>query len=511
MAMSLEKSDPNPAWIDDVAFDDSDFMAPHGRPWRRLIGLAIALIAIGAAVIWFMKPFGTTAATQLVTGQATTGTIVSSVSLSGTVASSSINELSFTAAGTVTAVNVAVGATVTKGQVLATIDDSALQVQIQNAEANLAAAQAKLETDQAGPTAATIAQAKDSVTQAQLQLTTAKQSLSDTTAQNNFNIAQAKAQLQAAKDQLAADQASLPPGDPQIAKDQTAVSQAQSNLDSVNLKATQSLHQAQNQVSSASLGVTTAQHNYDLKVAPATAAQISADKASVAQAQLNLTNLQATGASITSPIDGTVTAVNLTLGQTVSGSSGGSSGSSSSTGQIEVMDLAHLQIAGQASETDIAKLKMGQAATISSTTLGTNTIVGKVCQLSIVGSQISGVTSFPVTVCLDGTNPALLVGMSATAAVVTDRADNAVLVPSLAVKTVGGQQVVSVLEADGKTQKNVAVTVGISNGSETQILTGLTGSETVVETVQTTTTQNRGAGGGFGGGTRIFGGGGFGG
>ena len=89
-----------------------------------------------------------------------------------------------------------------------------------------------------------------------------------------------------------------------------------------------------------------------------------------------------------------------------------------------------------------------------------------------------------MTVCLDGTNPALFVGMSATAAVVTDRADNAVLVPSLAVKTVGGQQVVAVLGADGKTQTNVPVTVGISNGSETQIVSGLTGTETVVETVQ---------------------------
>ena len=170
------------------------------------------------------------------------------------------------------------------------------------------------------------------------------------------------------------------------------------------------------------------------------------------------------------------------------------------------MDLGKLQIAGQASETDISKLKMGQAATISATALGSNTVVGKVCQLSIVGAQISGVTSFGVTVCLDGSNPSLLVGMSATAAVVTSRADNAILVPSLAVRTVGGSQVVSVLGADGKTQTNVPVTVGISNGSETQILTGLTGTETVVETVQSTT-QTRG---GFGGG-RILGGGGFGG
>jgi macrolide-specific efflux system membrane fusion protein len=200
------------------------------------------------------------------------------------------------------------------------------------------------------------------------------------------------------------------------------------------------------------------------------------------------------------------------VGQSVSGTSAASSASSSSaastTGQIEVMDLSRLQIAGQASETDVPKLKMGQTATVTASALGSETVVGKVCSLSLVGTQISGVTSFGVTVCIDGANPSLLVGMSATAAVVTNRADGAVLVPSLAVKTVGGQQVVTVLGADGKTQTNVPVSVGITNGSETQIMSGLSSGATVVETLQSSTTTNRGGGGGG----RIFpGGGGFGG
>jgi multidrug efflux pump subunit AcrA (membrane-fusion protein) len=98
--------------------------------------------------------------------------------------------------------------------------------------------------------------------------------------------------------------------------------------------------------------------------------------------------------------------------------------------------------------------------------------------------------------------------MSATAAVVTDRADGAVLVPSLAVKTVGGQQVVTVLGADGKTTTNMPVTVGITNGSETQIVSGLATGTTVVETLQSTTTNRGGFGGGGG---RFIPGGGFGG
>jgi multidrug efflux pump subunit AcrA (membrane-fusion protein) len=512
---SLETTDPSTGWVDDFEFDRSLDEPVGRRRWLRWLIVPVIALLIAGAAIWVTNPFGTTAA-ALVTAKSTTGTVVSSVSVSGSVASSTIDELNFGSAGTVTAVNVAPGDKVTAGQVLATIDDSAQQVQLTTAQANLESAQARLATDLAGPTAATKASAQDSVKQAELQLSTAKQSLSDTYASNNLSISQANAAVTAAKAQLADDKAATPVVPATIARDQAAVTSAQAGVTAARLKATLSVHQAQNQVNSASLGVTTAKHNYALKIVATTPSQIAADKAAVAQAQQALTTLQQTGSSLTAPVAGTVTVVNLKVGQSVSGSSGssasgsGSSSSSSTAGQIEVMDLAKLQIAGQASETDVAKLKMGQPATITASALGSESVVGKVCALSVVGTQISGVTSFGVTVCLDGANPSLLVGMSATAAVVTSRADNAVLVPSLAVKTVGGQQVVAILGADGKTQTNVPVTVGISNGSQTQILSGLNEGATVVESIQTTTTNRPGGGnnrGGFPGGGGGFGGG----
>ncbi len=506
MTTSIETTEATGGWVDDFDLGGPEIgdQPARQRRWLRWLVVPLAAIVVAGAFIWVANPFGSQAA-KLVTAQATTGTVVSSVNLSGSVASSTVEELSFGTSGTVTAVNVAPGDTVTTGQVLATIDDSSLRSQLETAQANLVAAQARLATDKAGPTKLTKAAARDSVSQAALQLSTARQSLSDTRSKNAQSINQANATLKSAKATLAADKKAVPVDPAQIAKDQAAVSSATSALSAAKLNATLSLHQAQNQVSSASLGLTSAQHGYSLKIVPATAAQLAADKAAVASAQQALSALQQNGAAITSPIDGTVTAVNLKVGQDVTGSSGASSSSSTSTtGQIEVMDLARLQIAGQASETDIPKLKMDQLATISAAALGTETAVGKVCALSNVGTQISGVTSFPVTVCLEPNTKGLLVGMSATAAAVTDRADNAVLVPSLAVKTVGGQTVVTVLGADGKTQTNVPVTVGITNGSQTQIVSGLSEGATVVETL-TTTTRNGGNGRGFPGGG--FGGG----
>ena len=513
---SLETTDAATSWVDDFEFDRSLGGDQPARSHRWLRWLMVPVIAamIAGAAIWVANPFGATA-TALVTAQATTGTVVSSVSISGSVASSAVTELDFGTSGTVTAVNVAPGDKVAVGEVLATIDDSAQQVQLATANANLVAAQARLTTDQSGPTTATVASAQDSVQQSQLQLSTARQSLADTYAQNALSIAQANAAVTAATATLAADKATLAAGDPQLARDQAAVTSAASALSATNLKATLSVHQAQSQVSSASLGVTTAKNAYNLKIVPTSAAQIAVDKAAVASAQQSLTTLGQNGASITSLTAGTVTAVTIKVGQQVTGSSSssaasGSSSSTTTTGQIEVMDLTRLQIAGQASETDVPKLRMGQAATITASALGTDTVVGKVCALSVVGTQISGVTSFGVTVCLDGAPTSLLVGMSATAAVVTSRADNAVLVPSLAVKTVGGQRVVAVLGTDGKTQTNVPVQVGITNGSQTQILSGLSDGATVVESLQTTTTTRNGGGnlrGGFPGGGGGFGGG----
>ncbi len=500
-------------WVDDfdlgpVAGDETP---QRHRRWRWLV-VPVVVVLIAGAVLWVVKPLGTTA-TSLVTATATTGTIVSDVNLSGSVTASTVDELSFTSGGTVTAVNVTPGTAVTAGEVLATIDDSSLQAQIATAQANLIAAQARLAADKAGPTKTAKAAAHSSVSQASLQLSTAQQALSDTNAKNAQSISQANAAVASAKATLAADKAAVPVVPATVAKDQAAVTSAQAALAAARLQATVATHQAQAQVNSASLGVTSANNNYKQQTAATPASQIDSDKASVASAQQALVSLQQTGAQIVSPIAGTVTAVNIKVGDQVSGNSGNSGASSSSStttaGQIEVMDLAHLQVAGEASETDVPKLKIGQPATISAAGLGTETAVGTVCSLSNVGTQISGVTSFAATVCLDGPNPSLLVGMSATAAVVTDRADNAVLVPSLAVKTVGGQQVVTVLGADGTTQTTVPVTTGISNGSQTQIVSGIADGTTVVESLSTTA-RPAGGGGGGGGGIRI-GGGGFGG
>ncbi len=70
------------------------------------------------------------------------------VSAEGTVAAAETDDLSFAASGTVTAVNVKAGDTVTAGQVLATIDSAELESDVAAANATVAEAKAKLADDE---------------------------------------------------------------------------------------------------------------------------------------------------------------------------------------------------------------------------------------------------------------------------------------------------------------------------------------------------------------------------
>ncbi|HEX5465403.1 MAG TPA: biotin/lipoyl-binding protein, partial [Candidatus Limnocylindrales bacterium] len=498
--------------------DDLD--APPRRRWLRWLALLVVLVIVVAAGLWVAHPFGTQAAAPI-TAVASNGTVVSSVDVSGAIEAGTVEELSFGASGTVKTLSAAVGQTVTAGQVLATIDDAAAQAQLNVAETNLTAAQARLKEDQDAPESATVAAARDSLTQAKQQVTDARQDLSDTEASNTQSLDAARSAVTSAEAKLAADKAATPPASAaQLSTDASAVTQAKQSLAAAQVRATSALHQARQQVSSATLGVADATDQYTQKTAPTTAAQLAQDEASVAQAQQSLITAQQTagGSEIVSPIAGTVTAVQIAVGDKVSGSSGNgstgsSSGSTSATGQIEVMDLAHLVLGGEVSDLDVAKLEAGQGATITADALGDTTLTGKICELDSVGTQVQGVTSYAAKICLDGTSPSLRVGMSADASVVVERADG-VLVPSLAVQTVGGRQVVEVMAADG-TVVQTAVTTGLSDGQETQIVSGLASGAKVVVRLQTSTTNGgtngRGGGGLPGGGLQRVIGGGFGG
>jgi HlyD family secretion protein len=91
---------------------------------------------------------------QPVTATAVTGSVTQVVEASGTVGSSSQASASFATNGTVSTVKVKAGQQVSKGQVLAKLDTSSLDSDVDSAGATVATAKQKLAADKAGQTSA---------------------------------------------------------------------------------------------------------------------------------------------------------------------------------------------------------------------------------------------------------------------------------------------------------------------------------------------------------------------
>lgn len=113
-------------------------------PFRIIV--AVVLLAAGAVAWQFTRPSGATYRTAMVS----TGTAVSTLSSVGTITPANQASLNFDVAGTVSAVDVAVGQQVTAGQTVASLDATSLQNAEVTAQASLAAAQATLASDEAG-------------------------------------------------------------------------------------------------------------------------------------------------------------------------------------------------------------------------------------------------------------------------------------------------------------------------------------------------------------------------
>ncbi len=165
------------------------------RPRRPTLYLLLSVAAAAVAFFGFDSIYGFTnssaasSSTQR-TATVTRGIVQSSVSASGNVGVASSASAAFGTSGTLTAVEVQVGAHVKAGQVLAKIDPSSAQTTLQSAEASLAGAESTLAAAQSGLTAAQQAANASSLQQAQQTVVTDQQQL----AADQTTLTTAKAQ-----------------------------------------------------------------------------------------------------------------------------------------------------------------------------------------------------------------------------------------------------------------------------------------------------------------------------
>ncbi len=268
-----------------------------------------------------------------------------------------------------------------------------------------------------------------------------------------------------------------------------------------------------------------------------TAAQLTADEAAVTAAENQVADAEQAlaEAKLTSPITGVVAAVDLSVGQQVSGAgssagagsgtgssnaglagaaSGGTSGSAasgSSNAQVVVISTGSYVVNGTVDDTEVGLVQAGDQAVIIPDGAA-SPVYGVVSSVGLIASTTSGVASYPVTIAVTGNPGGLYPGASATVTLVVRQLSNVTTVPTAALHYTSSGAVV--YEIVNGRQVAYPVTAGMTSGGQTQIVTGLSvGTEVVVPgaraggaglTTGGTTRGSRG-GGGFGGGG--FGGG----
>ena len=379
------------------------------------------------------------------------------VTASGNVAPAQEVRLAFALAGRVKTVNVAAGDPVKAGQVLATLDDTVLQAQVQQARAALTAAQANYDLLAAGPTVEQLRQAEAALAGATaaysrtvesarpLDVAAAATALTAATdAYNKLKAGPQPLDYAAAEAALKNAQAALQQA--QFAYDAAyqsnpaaigaspaalALQQATNNFASakaaydlaVRAPDAATLSAAYQRVQSARAALETATHPArDADIAAATAQvrqaqaqldalkagarpqQLDAARAQVQQAQAALAVLQAQAPqyALTAPLDGAVLSRAIEPGETALPGAPVLVLGSLERQRVETTDL---------SERDVPRVQVGQTASVYIKALD-KTVTGKVRAIAPLPSALGGDVVYRTTIDLDQLPAGLRAGMT---------------------------------------------------------------------------------------------------
>ena len=215
------------------------------------------------------------------------------------------------------------------------------------------------------------------------------------------------------------------------------------------------------EVTQAQAQVTQAQSSLDKLSAPASAPDLAAAEAGLIQAQAALATAQRNleQATLKAPFDAVVATVAVQPGGLAS----------TGTAAITLVDRSKLHIEVNLSESDVAKVQLGQPVALTFDALPDVTLDGKVISIAPAATVEQNVVTYPVQVEFDpGTTP-VKVGMSATADIQLQQIGDAILVPSRAVQTAGGTKTITLLQGADRTPRTIQVETGPTSNGQTAI------------------------------------------
>lgn len=206
-------------------------------------------------------------------------------------------------------------------------------------------------------------------------------------------------------------------------------------------------------------------------------------------------NYQENSATIVAPATGVITDLALAEGIIVSASSttsttsGATIVSAQTVGKINDPN-GQLIATVNLTEIDIINVKANQIVTLTLDAYEDKTFTGNVLAVNTSGSANSGVTSYPVTILLDPVTVEIYPNMAVSVEIITNIKTDVLLIPSTAIQTLNDQSSVQIMK-DGEV-RTVQVETGSSNDSQTEIVSGLNeGDEVIISTITSgSTSQN---------------------
>ena len=295
------------------------------------------------------------------------------------------------------------------------------------------------------------------------------------------------AQVDAQKAQLASAEANVSAFEANIEQDKVNASAPDLSMYKATLDRNQEMRK-EGLVSQQALDDTNKDYLAALTRRNAAQAQIGVDtaklkqaRAQVLQSQASLKQLeeQLSYTTIVAPMDGVILSRDVEIGDAVSSIL--VLGSTATLVMTEG-DINQVYVQGKVDEADIAHVYMDQPARIKVESFRDRTFNGKVTKIAPLGVEKDNVTTFEVRVSIDNPGGELKANMTANAEILLDEHKGVLTVPENAVMY-DNQKNASVQAPDSKQKdgwRKVAVKVGLSNGSVTEIVSGLKEGQQVI-------------------------------
>ena len=211
-------------------------------------------------------------------------------------------------------------------------------------------------------------------------------------------------------------------------------------------------------------------------------AQVALDRASIQQqrANLNAAQLNLNYTNIRAPVDGTVVSRNVDVGQTVAASF------QTPTLFLVAKDLTKMQVDSNISESDVGRVRLGQAVGFTVGAYGTKVFEGVVVQVREAPITVQNVVTYDVVVNVSNPELLLMPGMTANVNIVTARRDNVLQVPLQALSfsphhrhEIRGEEQESIRHSarvwtveDNGTLRPVRIVRGLDDGANLEVVDG---------------------------------------